>query len=81
MGARLHGAERFNPRPREGATTIEMVYLPHEPVSIHAPVRGRLGRLHVNNAHATVSIHAPVRGRLEGAAPEVGEWMFQSTPP
>jgi len=54
---------------------------PDTKVSIHAPVRGRIG--HVSRVLGTirVSIHAPVRGRIRGPRRCESRPVFQSTPP
>ena len=35
----------FNPRSREGSDVSEWAYLPDEPISIHAPVKGATTRV------------------------------------
>ena len=52
----------FNSRTREGATREVRTMTPQINVSIHAPVRVRLGGF-MNPFSTVVSIHAPVRVR------------------
>ena len=54
---------RFNPRPREGATSRLMVPLTCGTVSIRAPVKGRRRVVGGMPAMRRVSIRAPVKGR------------------
>ena len=72
----------FNPRPREGATTIEGMH--HVGLASFNP-RPREGATHAaGTVHVgfDVSIHAPVKGRQHHQLEKkTGFHRFQSTPP
>ncbi len=55
----------FNPRPREGATSVLCHVVPPDKVSIHAPAKGRPANDLIIEVSYQVSIHAPAKGRLE----------------
>ena len=71
----------FNPRPLAGATYPHLRSLMPPPISIHAPLRGRLETVLSKDNLIHISIHAPLRGR------QIPQWLdalgaqFQSTPP
>ena len=53
----------FNPRPREGATTVWRCSGRIAAVSIHAPVKGATNQASLDAMRRQqVSIHAPVKG-------------------
>ena len=53
----------FNPRPREGATTVLLGTIDHLLISIHAPREGGdINRIEVNREYDVISIHAPREG-------------------
>ncbi len=68
--ARINAARtrvtRFNPRPREGATTPVGCAKRVAHVSIHAPAKGRRDCRVDSVSYTVVSIHAPAKGRQMG---------------
>jgi len=72
----------FNPRPREGATTVSPPRFARSAVSIHAPAKGRPAQAASADRTIVVSIHAPAKGRPDGLAYHCFDRVeFQSTPP
>ena len=81
QGQRGHRRERFNPRPREGATPWPISRLRwascFNPRPREGATHGHAGRQHPD----MVSIHAPAKGRLSGSDKLLAVPLFQSTPP
>ncbi len=59
----VRGGKCFDPRPREGATTVTRNGGTSLKVSIHAPAKGRHLRCRRLQRRPAVSIHAPAKGR------------------
>ena len=74
-------AERFNSRPREGATVRTHTAAHWWIVSTHAPARGRPRSAPARKWDLTVSTHAPARGRRGGRYQHERGYEFQLTPP
>ena len=53
----------FNPRSLAGATAILMRHGVNVAISIHAPLRERLGVKALSTLGVVISIHAPLRER------------------
>ena len=71
----------FNPRPLAGATGHNTWTKFENPISIHAPLRGRPVEGLFSIVLLAISIHAPLRGRLNRRLKKCLKFIFQSTPP